>query len=194
MVPLLIKVAGQHSTKKVTSRVGVVDIVPTMDTPAAHNLAPDFKAIVDTTAAQMAEFYRKTKRRDAERRDLDLDQAVVPQLNRPVQRFSIEIRVAPGLHMCYGFAPPAAGNPALADCRYKLRACLPAPIGARNETTRAPGDSQCHSCSRPTRCRFQIVLTRGNGMRNRYAATAAFNSRSLLFTARSRFGMSAACG
>ena len=154
-VPLLIKVPGQHSTKKVASRVGLVDVVPTIlqvahlpvppaiqgeslldlmksepagstdqstdpilgrpvyaesgygrlsfgwsklqawrtgrylyveapgrelydqsvDAPAAHNLAPDSKAIADTAAAQMEEFYRKTKGGAPERRALDMEQA-----------------------------------------------------------------------------------------------------------------------
>jgi arylsulfatase A-like enzyme/Tfp pilus assembly protein PilF len=153
-VPLLIKVPGQHSAKKVATRVGLVDVAPTilqaahlpvpaavqgeslldlmksdqtgatdepndsnlrrpvyaessyghlsfgwsklqawrtgkylyveaperelydqsMDAAAAHNLAPDSKAIVDTAAAQVAEFYRKTKGGASERRQLDLDQ------------------------------------------------------------------------------------------------------------------------
>ena len=153
-VPLLIKVPGQHSAKKVATRVGLVDVAPTIlqaaaltvppamqgeslldlmksdqtgatdepsdsnlvrpvyaesgyghlsfgwsklqawrtgkylyveaperelydqsvDAPAAHNLAPDSKAIVDTAAAQIAEFYRKTKGGAPEKKRLDLDQ------------------------------------------------------------------------------------------------------------------------
>jgi choline-sulfatase len=153
-VPLLIKVPGQHSSKKVLSRVGLADVAPTIlqvahvpvpaamqgealldlmksdqagttdgssdsnlkrpvyaessygylsfgwsklqawrtgkylyieaperelydqsaDAPAAHNLAPDSKAIADTAAAQIAEFYRKTKSGAPERKQLDLDQ------------------------------------------------------------------------------------------------------------------------
>jgi tetratricopeptide (TPR) repeat protein len=154
-VPLLIKVPGQHSAKKVEMRVGLVDVAPTIlqaahlpipaamqgeslmsfmksdqtgvtdepndsnlhhsvyaesayghlsfgwsrlqawrtgkylyieaperelydqsvDMPAAHNLAPDSKAIVDTVAAQVAEFYGKTKGDAPEKTRLNLDQA-----------------------------------------------------------------------------------------------------------------------
>jgi arylsulfatase A-like enzyme/Flp pilus assembly protein TadD len=153
-VPLLIRVPGQSSAKKVAARIGLVDVVPTIlqvahlpvpaavqgesllgfmksdhagttddpndsnllrpvyaesgyghlsfgwsklqawrtgkylyieaperelydqsvDPPAARNLATDSKAIVDTAAAQIAVFYRKTKGDAPERRQLDLDQ------------------------------------------------------------------------------------------------------------------------
>jgi arylsulfatase A-like enzyme/Tfp pilus assembly protein PilF len=153
-VPLLIKVPGQHSSKKVVTRVRLVDVAPTIlqaahlpvpaamqgeslldlmksdqagttdepnnsnllrpiyaesgyghlsfgwsklqawrtgkylyveaperelydqtvDALAAHNLGPDSKAIMDTAAAQIAEFYRKTKGGAPEKKQLDLDQ------------------------------------------------------------------------------------------------------------------------
>ena len=44
------------------------------DPLAAHNLAPDSKAVVDTAAAQLAEFSRKTKGAAAERRQLSPEQ------------------------------------------------------------------------------------------------------------------------
>ena len=46
-----------------------------MDSAEVHNLAPDSKAIVDTVAAQVTEFYGKTKGGSLERRQLDMDQA-----------------------------------------------------------------------------------------------------------------------
>ena len=153
-VPLLLKVPGQHSAKKVAARVGLVDVAPTIlqaahlpipaamqgesllgsmksdekgttdtsndsdlvrpvyaesgyghlsfgwsklqawrtgkylyveaperelydqsvDAPAAHNLVPDSKAIVDTVAAQVADFYRKTKGDAPEKIQLNMDQ------------------------------------------------------------------------------------------------------------------------
>jgi arylsulfatase A-like enzyme/Tfp pilus assembly protein PilF len=153
-VPLLLKVPGQRSARKVASRVGLVDVAPTIlqaaaltvpsamqgesllsiiksnqtgatdepndsnsvrpvyaessyghlsfgwsklqawrtgkylyveaperelydqsvDAPAAHNLAPKSKAIVDTASAQVAEFYRKTKGDAPEKTRLSLDQ------------------------------------------------------------------------------------------------------------------------
>jgi arylsulfatase A-like enzyme/Tfp pilus assembly protein PilF len=153
-VPLLIKVPGQRSAKKIAARVGLVDIVPTIlqathlpvpaatqgesllelmksdqsgatdepndqrlprpvyaesgyghlsfgwsrlqawrtgkylyieapdrelydqsvDAAAEKNLAPDSKASVGVAAAQIAEFYRKTKGGAPERNQLDLDQ------------------------------------------------------------------------------------------------------------------------
>jgi arylsulfatase A-like enzyme/Tfp pilus assembly protein PilF len=44
------------------------------DAPAAHNLARDSKAIVDTAAAQVTEFYLKTKGDAPEKTQLNLDQ------------------------------------------------------------------------------------------------------------------------
>jgi arylsulfatase A-like enzyme/Tfp pilus assembly protein PilF len=44
------------------------------DPLAAHNLAPDSQAVADTAAAQIAEFYRKTKGSDAERTKLSTEQ------------------------------------------------------------------------------------------------------------------------
>jgi arylsulfatase A-like enzyme/lipopolysaccharide biosynthesis regulator YciM len=153
-VPLLLKLPGQHSAKKVASRVGLIDVAPTIlqaaalsvpsamqgesllsltksnqtgapdepnysnsvrsvyaessyghlsfgwsklqawrtgrylyveaperelydqsvDEPAAHNLAPDSKAIVETASAQVTEFYRKTKGDAPEKNRLNLDQ------------------------------------------------------------------------------------------------------------------------
>jgi arylsulfatase A-like enzyme/Tfp pilus assembly protein PilF len=46
-----------------------------LDPVAAHNLAPDSKAVVDTAAAQVAEFYGKTKGGASERKPLNLEQA-----------------------------------------------------------------------------------------------------------------------
>ena len=46
-----------------------------MDPAAAHNLASDFKAIADTAASQVAEFYEKTKGKAVERQKLDLQQS-----------------------------------------------------------------------------------------------------------------------
>jgi arylsulfatase A-like enzyme/Tfp pilus assembly protein PilF len=46
-----------------------------LDPLAAHNLAPDAKAVVDTAAAQVAEFYGKTKGGTTERSQLNLEQA-----------------------------------------------------------------------------------------------------------------------
>jgi tetratricopeptide (TPR) repeat protein len=46
-----------------------------LDRLAAHNLAPDSKAVVDTTAAQVAEFYGKTKGGATEKKPLNLEQA-----------------------------------------------------------------------------------------------------------------------
>jgi len=154
-VPLLIKLPRQHSAKKVATRVGLVDVAPTIlqaatlaippamqgesllnlikskptgatdeaadsnlvrsiyaesgyghlsfgwsklqawrtgkylyveaperelydqsaDASAAHNLARDSKAIVDTASAQVAEFYRKTKGEAPEKNRLSLDQS-----------------------------------------------------------------------------------------------------------------------
>src|SRR5712692_10410313 len=45
-----------------------------VDLLAAHNLAADSKAVVDTAAAQVADFYRKTKGSATEKTKLDLDQ------------------------------------------------------------------------------------------------------------------------
>lgn len=153
-VPLLFKLPGQHSSRKVETRVGLVDVAPTIlqaahlpvppvmqgesllsfmkldqagaasqpddsnlqrsvyaesayghlsfgwsklqawrtgkylyieaperelydqsvDPLAAHNLALDSKAVVDTAAAQIAEFYRKTKGAAAERTKLSPEQ------------------------------------------------------------------------------------------------------------------------
>ena len=47
----------------------------TADPRAAHNLASDSKAIADTAAAQVAEFYQKTKGVAPERRQLDTEQS-----------------------------------------------------------------------------------------------------------------------
>src|SRR5258708_20074834 len=44
------------------------------DPTAAHNLAPESKAAADTAAAQLAEFYRKTKGAAAEKTDLNMEQ------------------------------------------------------------------------------------------------------------------------
>jgi arylsulfatase A-like enzyme/Tfp pilus assembly protein PilF len=154
-VPLLIKAPGQHAGKRVESRVGLVDVAPTIlqaanlpvpagvqgeslfgiqkpdpagastqfndldrqrpiyaessyghlsfgwsklqawraakylyieaperelydqsvDPGAAHNLASDSKAVAATAAAQVAEFYRKTKGEAVERQKLDLQQS-----------------------------------------------------------------------------------------------------------------------
>jgi len=46
-----------------------------LDPLAARNLAPDSKAVVDTAAAQVAEFYGKTKGGASERKPLNLEQA-----------------------------------------------------------------------------------------------------------------------
>lgn len=46
-----------------------------LDPLAAHNLAPDSKAVVDTAAAQVAEFYGKTKGGASDRKPLNLEQA-----------------------------------------------------------------------------------------------------------------------
>jgi arylsulfatase A-like enzyme/tetratricopeptide (TPR) repeat protein len=153
-VPLLLKLPGQHSAKKIASRVGLVDVAPTIlqaatvavpramqgqsllpliksdltgatgepndskgarpmyaesgyghlsfgwsklqawrtgkylyveaperelydqssDGPAAHNVAPNSKAIVDTVSAQVAEFYRKTKGDAPGKSQLSLEQ------------------------------------------------------------------------------------------------------------------------
>src|SRR6266850_2889894 len=153
-VPLLFKLPGQHSSRKVETGVGLVDVAPTIlqaahlpvspvmqgesllsfmkldqasaasqssdsnlhravyaesayghlsfgwstlrawrtkkylyieaperelydqsaDPLAAHNLAPDFKAVADTAAAQVVEFYRKTKGAAAERTQLSPEQ------------------------------------------------------------------------------------------------------------------------
>ena len=153
-VPLLFKLPGQHSSRKVATGVGLVDVAPTIlqaahlpvpptmqgesllrfmkldqagasnqfgdsnlqrpvyaesayghlsfgwstlrawrtgkflyieaperelydqsvDPLAAHNLAPDSKAVVDTAASQIAEFYRKTKGAAAERTKLSPEQ------------------------------------------------------------------------------------------------------------------------
>jgi arylsulfatase A-like enzyme/Tfp pilus assembly protein PilF len=153
-VPLLFKLPGQHSARKVETEVGLVDVAPTIlrathlpvspamqgesllsfmkldqagasnqpndsnlqrpvyaesgyghlsfgwstlrawrtgkylyieaperelydqsvDPLAAHNLAPDSKAVADTAAAQIAEFYRKTNRAAAERTKLSPEQ------------------------------------------------------------------------------------------------------------------------
>ena len=45
------------------------------DPLATHNLAVDSTAVADTAAAQVAEFYRKTKANAAERRQLDFEQS-----------------------------------------------------------------------------------------------------------------------
>jgi arylsulfatase A-like enzyme/Tfp pilus assembly protein PilF len=154
-VPLLIKAPGQHTARRVETRVGLVDVAPTIlravnvavpagmqgellfnvsksdppgastqtdgsnrqlpvyaesgyghlsfgwsklqawrsakylyiqaperelydqsvDPAAAHNLASDFKAIADTAAAQVAEFYEKTKGKAFVRQKLDLQQS-----------------------------------------------------------------------------------------------------------------------
>ncbi len=153
-VPLLFKLPGQHSSRKVETGVGLVDVAPTIlqaahlpvppvmqgesllsfmkldqasaasqpndsnlqrsvyaesayghlsfgwstlrawrtekylyieaperelydqsaDPLAAHNLAPDSKAVADTSAAQIVEFYRKTKGAAAERTKLSPEQ------------------------------------------------------------------------------------------------------------------------
>jgi len=44
------------------------------DSLAAHNLAPESKAVVDTTASLLAEFYRKTKGDAAEKTQLNMEQ------------------------------------------------------------------------------------------------------------------------
>jgi arylsulfatase A-like enzyme/Tfp pilus assembly protein PilF len=44
------------------------------DPLAAHNLAPESKAAADTSAAVLAEFYRKTKGADAEKTELNMEQ------------------------------------------------------------------------------------------------------------------------
>jgi len=46
-----------------------------LDPLAAHNLAPDLKAVVETMAAQVVEFYGKTKGEASERKPLNLEQA-----------------------------------------------------------------------------------------------------------------------
>jgi arylsulfatase A-like enzyme/Tfp pilus assembly protein PilF len=154
-VPLLIKAPKQHSTKRVETRVGLVDVAPTIlqavylpvpaamqgesllgfmksdptgasdqlndaslqrpvyaesgyghlsfgwsklrawrtgkylyieapegelydqsaDPLGAHNLAPDSKAVVETVAAQVAEFYERTKRGATEKTELSPEQA-----------------------------------------------------------------------------------------------------------------------
>jgi arylsulfatase A-like enzyme/Tfp pilus assembly protein PilF len=44
------------------------------DPLAAHNLAPESKAVADTAATLLAEFYRKTKGADAEKTELNMEQ------------------------------------------------------------------------------------------------------------------------
>ncbi|HEY6768675.1 MAG TPA: sulfatase-like hydrolase/transferase [Candidatus Sulfotelmatobacter sp.] len=44
------------------------------DPLAAHNLATEFKAVADTAATLLAEFYRKTKGADAEKTELNMEQ------------------------------------------------------------------------------------------------------------------------
>src|SRR5258708_12483370 len=44
------------------------------DPLAAHNLAPESKAVADTSAALLAEFYRKTKGADTEKTELNVEQ------------------------------------------------------------------------------------------------------------------------